>query len=200
MEAGAVGDDGSAWLVIGLGNHGPAHAGQRHNVGFLVVDRLAERMGAPFRLHKSRLAEVVEGRLAVPGPRVVLGRPRCYMNESGGPVIALTSFYGIDPGHVVAVHDELDIDFGALRVKLGGGDNGHNGLRSVRAALGTGEFYRVRVGIGRPSGRRGVSDFVLSGYSTAEKKELPLQVTDAADAVQSLITDGLGHTQQRFNR
>ena len=191
------------WLVVGLGNPGPTYAGHRHNVGYLVTDELAERMGSPFRSHKSGRADVVEGRLGAPGtpgPRVVLARGRGYMNESGGPVKALATFYKVPPERIVAIHDELDLPFGALRTKLGGGDNGHNGLRSLRGSLGTGDFYRVRVGIGRPHGRQDVADFVLSNYSPAERKELPLQVIDAADAVESLVTEGLEKTQQRFNR
>jgi PTH1 family peptidyl-tRNA hydrolase len=191
------------WLVVGLGNPGPAYAGHRHNVGYLVADVLAERMGSSFRAHKSGRADVVEGRLGAPGPdvpRVVLARPRSYMNESGGVVSTLSKFYKVPPDRVIAVHDELDIPFGALRVKLGGGDNGHNGLRSVRTSLGTGDFYRVRLGIGRPPGRQDVADFVLSNYSSTERKELPVLVVEAADAVESLVTDGLERTQQRFNR
>jgi PTH1 family peptidyl-tRNA hydrolase len=190
------------WLVVGLGNPGPAYAGHRHNVGYLVADELADRMGSAFRAHKSGRAEVVEGRLTppgTPGPRVVLARPRGYMNESGGPVKALATFYKVPPERIIAIHDELDIAFNTLRVKLGGGDNGHNGLRSMRGSLGTGDFYRVRAGIGRPPGRQDVADFVLSNYSTVEKKDLPFQVMDAADAVESLMTDGLEKTQQRFN-
>ncbi|QIK74266.1 aminoacyl-tRNA hydrolase [Nocardioides piscis] len=190
------------WLVVGLGNPGPTYANHRHNVGYLVTDELADRMGSSFRAHKSGRADVVEGRLAapgVPGPRVVLARPRCYMNESGGPVKALATFYKVSPERIIAIHDELDIAFNTLRVKLGGGDNGHNGLRSMRSSMGTGDFYRVRAGIGRPPGRQEVADFVLSNYSTAEKKDLPFQVFDAADAVESLINDGLEKTQQRFN-
>lgn len=190
------------WLVVGLGNPGEKYAGHRHNVGYLVTDELAARMGSPFRAHKSGRADVVEGRLGAPGvagPRVVLARPRCYMNETGGPVKALATFYKVEPDHVIAIHDELDIAFGTLRVKLGGGDNGHNGLRSMRSSLGTGDFYRVRAGIGRPPGRQDVADFVLSNYSSTEKKELPFQVMEAADAVETLITDGLERTQQKFN-
>jgi PTH1 family peptidyl-tRNA hydrolase len=190
------------WLVVGLGNPGPTYAGHRHNVGYLVADELASRMGAPFRAHKSGRAEVVEGRLTppgAPGPRVVLMRSRGYMNESGGPVSAVAKFYGVRPDHIVAVHDELDIPFGTLRVKLGGGDNGHNGLRSLRSSLGTGDFYRVRAGIGRPPGRQPVADFVLSNYSSTERAELPFQVGDAADAVVTLVTEGLEKTQSRFN-
>ena len=194
--------DNDVWLVVGLGNPGPTYAATRHNIGYLVTDELARRMGAPFRAHKSGRADVVEGRLAPPGrpaPRVVLGRPRSYMNEVGGPVKALATFYKVAPDHVVAIHDELDIAFGTLRVKLGGGDNGHNGLKSIRSSLGTGEFYRVRAGIGRPPGRMDPADYVLSSYSAAERKELPFQVDRAADAVETLIELGLDATQQRFN-
>ena len=194
--------DTPVWLVVGLGNPGPSYAGHRHNVGYLVADELATRMGASFRAHKSGRAEVVEGRLGTPGapgPRVVLARARCYMNESGGPVSTLAKFYKVPAQRIIAVHDELDIGFGTLRVKLGGGDNGHNGLRSMRASLGTGDFYRVRAGIGRPPGRQDVADFVLSDYSKVERRELPFQVDHAADAVESLVTEGLEKTQQRFN-
>ena len=190
------------WLVVGLGNPGPDYAGTRHNVGYLVTDELARRMGSPFRAHKSGRADVVEGRLTPPGqpgPRVVLARPRCYMNESGGPVKALASFYKVPTERIVAIHDELDIPFGSLRVKLGGGDNGHNGLRSLRSSLGTGEFYRVRAGVGRPPGRQDPADFVLSNYSAAERKELAFQVDRAADAVESLLAVGLDRTQGQYN-
>jgi PTH1 family peptidyl-tRNA hydrolase len=187
------------WLVVGLGNPGPSYAGNRHNVGYLVTDELADRMGGTFRAHKSSRAEVVEGRLGIGGPRVVLARARSYMNESGGPVAALASFYKVPVDRIIAVHDELDIPFDTMRVKLGGGDNGHNGLKSMRASLGSGEFYRVRVGIGRPPGRQAPADFVLSDYTAAERKLLPFGVDRAADAVESLITEGLEKTQARFN-
>ncbi len=195
-------ESADVWLVVGLGNPGPSYAGHRHNVGYLVVDELAARMSSSLRGHKSGRADVVEGRLGPPGaeaPRVVLVRARCYMNESGGPVKALASFYKVAPERVVAIHDELDLPFGRLRVKLGGGDNGHNGLRSLRSSLGTGDFHRVRVGIGRPPGRQDVSDFVLSNFSATERKELPFSVFEAADAVEALVTSGLAETQQRFN-
>ena len=194
--------DTEVWLVVGLGNPGPAYAGHRHNVGYLVVEELARRMGSPFRAHKSGRADVVEGRLGAPGtpgPRVVLAKPRSYMNEVGGPVKALATFYKIPPERVIAIHDELDIPFGTLRCKLGGGDNGHNGLRSLRSSLATGDFHRVRAGIGRPPGRQDVADFVLTNYSSVERKELPFQVDHAADAVETLVTEGLERTQQRFN-
>ena len=190
------------WLVVGLGNPGPKYAGHRHNVGYLVAEELAERLGSPFRSHKSGRADVVEGRVGAPGtpgPRLVLARPRSYMNEIGGPVKALATFYKVPAERIVAVHDELDIPFGTMRVKLGGGDNGHNGLRALRSSLGTGEFHRVRIGVGRPPGRQEVADFLLSDYTAAERKEVPLQVVLAADAVETLLTEGLERTQQKFN-
>jgi len=187
------------WLVVGLGNPGPAYAGTRHNVGYLVVDELARRIGGRLRAHKSGRAEVLEGRLGIGGPRVVLGRARSYMNESGGPVRALLSFYKVPPERLVLVHDELDLAFETLRVKCGGGDNGHNGLRSVRSALGTGEFNRVRVGVGRPPGRQSPADFVLAPYTSVERTVLPAQVDRAADAVEMLLLEGVEAAQQRFN-
>ncbi len=194
---------GDVWLVVGLGNPGPSYARHRHNVGYLVNDELASRMGGVFRPHKSGRADVVEGRLGVPGGiggvRAVLARPRCYMNETGGPVSTLARFYKVPVERIIAIHDELDIPFDTLRVKLGGGDNGHNGLRSMRKSLDSGDFYRVRVGIGRPPGRQSPADFVLSDYSSAERKLLPFQVDRAADAVESLVTEGLERTQSRFN-
>jgi PTH1 family peptidyl-tRNA hydrolase len=193
---------GVVWLVVGLGNPGPTYAGNRHNVGYFVVDELADRMGARFRAHKSGRADVVEGRFSPPGadgPRVVLARPRAFMNETGGAVKQLATFYKVPVERIVVVHDELDLPFDTMRVKLGGGDNGHNGLRSVRGALGTGDFHRVRLGIGRPPGRQDVADFVLSDYAAAERKVLPLQVSTAADAVESLVVDGLDRTQARYN-
>ena len=188
------------WLVVGLGNPGPSYAGNRHNIGYMVNDELAARGGSGFRPHKTGRADVVEGRIGGPGgARVVLARPRCYMNETGGPVSALAKFYKVPVERVIAVHDELDIAFDTLRVKKGGGDNGHNGLRSMRRSLDSGEFYRVRVGIGRPPGRQSPADFVLSDYSSAERKILPFQIDRAADAVESLVTDGLEKTQGRLN-
>ena len=186
------------WLVVGLGNPGRGYAATRHNVGYLVADVLAARVGGAWKKHKSGRADVIEGRLA--GERVVLGRARSYMNESGGPVSTLMSFYDVDPDHLIVIHDELDIDFGQLRLKSGGGDNGHNGLKSIRQSIGTGDFYRVRVGIGRPPGRQEVHDFVLKPYASVEKKELPVYVEEAADSIESLMTDGLAQAQSQFNR
>jgi PTH1 family peptidyl-tRNA hydrolase len=187
------------WLIVGLGNPGPSYAGNRHNVGYLVTDELATRMGGSFRAHKTGRADVVEGRLAIGGPRVVLARGRCYMNESGGPTSALAKFYKVPVEQIIAVHDELDISFDTLRLKLGGGDNGHNGLKSMRASLGSGDFYRIRVGIGRPPGRQSPADFVLSDYSAAERKILPFQIDRAADAIETLINEGLEQAQTQFN-
>ena len=195
-------DGDGVWLVVGLGNPGPTYAGTRHNVGYLVAEELVRRIGGRWKSHRTGRADVVEGRLGPIGPdapRAVIARPRCYMNESGGPVKALATFYKVPPERIVAIHDELDIPFGTLRSKLGGGDNGHNGLRSMRSALGTGDFHRVRVGIGRPPGRQNPADFVLSNYSTVERKELPFQVDTAADAVECLVEKGLAEAQQRFN-
>ena len=188
------------WLVVGLGNPGPTHAGNRHNVGYLVSEELVSRIGGSFRSHKTGRADVLEGRLGAPGGmRVVLARPRCYMNESGAAVSALMKFYKVPVERLVVVHDELDVPFDSLRVKLGGGDNGHNGLRSIRKSLDSGEFYRVRVGIGRPPGRMAPADFVLRDYSSIERKLLPFQVDRAADAVESLLVEGLERTQNSFN-
>ena len=195
-------DGDGVWLVVGLGNPGPTYAGTRHNVGYLVAEELVRRIGGRWKSHKTGRADVVEGRLGPIGPdapRVVIARPRCYMNESGGPVKALATFYKVPPERIVAIHDELDIPFDTLRVKKGGGDNGHNGLRSMRRSLDSGEFHRVRVGIGRPPGRQDPAAFVLSGYSSSERKVLPFQVDRAADAVESLVTEGLDKTQSRFN-
>lgn len=189
------------WLVVGLGNPGPEYAATRHNVGFHVVDLVADQMRARLARHKRAQAQTAEGRLGTPGSsvHVVMAESTSFMNESGGPVKALLDYYGIAPEHMIVIHDELDIPFTAIRVKLGGGDNGHNGLKSIRKALGTGDFYRVRVGIGRPPGRQEPADYVLRPFGSTERKELAEVVQRGADAVVSLITDGLDMTQNRFN-
>ncbi|MBE3011615.1 aminoacyl-tRNA hydrolase [Microbispora sp. NEAU-D428] len=184
------------WLVAGLGNPGPEYAGNRHNAGFMVLDELAARVGGRFKAHKSR-AEVVEGRLA--GLPVVLAKPLSFMNLSGGPVKALADFYKVTPDRVIVVHDELDIPYGALRAKTGGGDNGHNGLKSITKSLGTRDYPRIRFGIGRPPGRMDPATFVLRDFATAERKDLPFLVDRAADMVESLMTAGLEATQNRFH-
>lgn len=189
------------WLVAGLGNPGAGYAGNRHNVGFMVADLLASRMSGRFTSHKAGRAQVLEGRIGTPGVsshRVVLVKPMSFMNVSGGPVKALLDFYDIPVDRLVAVHDELDIDYGALRLKLGGGDNGHNGLKSLTKSLGSG-YHRVRFGVGRPPGRMEVADYVLKDFSTAERKELDYLVDRAADSVESLLVDGLERAQSTYN-
>ncbi|MGA4540324.1 aminoacyl-tRNA hydrolase [Uniformispora flossi] len=193
-QAHAAADNGP-WLVVGLGNPGPEYAGNRHNIGFLVADLLAERIGGKFKTHKSR-AQVVEGRLA--GHRVVLAKPMSFMNLSGGPVTALRDFYKVPLERIVVVHDELDIDFAVLRLKRGGGDNGHNGLKSITKSLGP-DYFRVRFGIGRPPGRMDVAAFVLKDFSSTERKGLDVEVDRAADAVESLVSDGLERAQSFYN-
>lgn len=184
------------WIIAGLGNPGPAYADTRHNAGQMVVVLLAERMGARFKAHKTR-NDIAEGRLA--GQPVTLARPQSYMNLSGGPVAALAAFYKLPAERIVVLHDELDIPFGAVRLKLGGGDNGHNGLRSITASLGTRDYYRVRFGIGRPPGRMDPAAFVLRDFSAAERKELPLAVDRCADAAETLITKGLAEAQNTYH-
>ena len=184
------------WLVVGLGNPGPSYAGNRHNVGHMVLDLLAERVGGRFKAHKGR-ADVVEGHLA--GQRTLLAKPKCYMNESGGPVASLRDFFKVPVGRIVAVHDELDIPYAAVRLKLGGGDNGHNGLRSLSSSLGSRDYLRVRVGIGRPPGRQDPADFVLKDFSAAERKDLAFHVDRAADAVEALLTGPLEAAQNVFH-
>ncbi len=184
------------WLVAGLGNPGPGYARNRHNAGFMVADVLAGRMGARFRRDRSHAAVAV-GRIA--GTAVILARPQRYMNLSGGPVAALHAFYKIPPDRIVVIHDELDLPFGTVRLKLGGGNNGHNGLRSVTAALGTRDFYRVRAGIGRPPGRMDPADFVLQDFSAAERAGLPQFLGRAADAVEALLGRGLAAAQNEFH-
>ncbi|ADG89846.1 peptidyl-tRNA hydrolase [Thermobispora bispora] len=184
------------WLIVGLGNPGPEYAMNRHNAGFMVADELANRIGGRFTVHKTR-AQVAEGRLS--GVPVVLAKPLSYMNLSGGPVKALADYYKIGPENIVVIHDELDIPFGALRAKTGGGDNGHNGLKSITKALGTRDYSRIRFGIGRPPGRMDPATYVLRDFATAERKDLPFLIDRAADMVESLLTEGLAATQNKFH-
>ncbi|MDF2146885.1 aminoacyl-tRNA hydrolase [Knoellia sp. p5-6-4] len=192
------------WLVVGLGNPGPRYAGNRHNVGAMVVDDLASRHGsARLKTHKSR-ASIAEVRLGVlpggaPGPKAVLAVPSSYMNESGGPVKALMQFFSIDTDHLVVIHDELDIPAGEVRLKKGGGEGGHNGLRSISSSLDTRDYLRVRVGIGRPPGRMEPADYVLRDFSVTERKDLPFLIGDAADATEQLVAEGLLTAQQRWH-
>ncbi|GEA81259.1 aminoacyl-tRNA hydrolase [Cellulomonas uda] len=198
------------WLVVGLGNPGPQYAGNRHNVGQMVLDELARRTGSSFGARASGLlsrrpqAAVAEARLGTlpggaPGPRVVLAKPTTYMNVSGGPVAALARYYDVPLERVVMVHDELDIPFADVRLKRGGGEGGHNGLRDTTKALGSKEYVRVRVGIGRPPGRQDPADFVLKDFSKTEAKDLDWLVDRAADAVEAVVLEGLEAAQQRFH-
>lgn len=184
-------------LVVGLGNPGPQYAKTRHNVGFMVADVLAARIGVPFKVHKKSGAEVATGRLG--GRSVVLAKPRCYMNESGRQIGPLAKFYSIAPDDVIVIHDELDIDFGKVRLKLGGGEGGHNGLRSVANALGSKDFQRVRIGIGRPPGRKDPAAFVLEPFSSTERTEVPTLCELAADATGLLAEVGLEPAQNQVH-
>jgi PTH1 family peptidyl-tRNA hydrolase len=184
------------WLVVGLGNPGPGYAATRHNAGFMVVDLLAERIGGRFKAHKGG-AEVVEGRVA--GQRVVLAKPKSFMNLSGGPTAAAQNFFKVPLEQLVVVHDELDIEYGALRLKRGGGDGGHNGLKSISKSVGSREYLRVRFGIGRPSGRQDPADFVLKPFNSTEAKDLPLNIDRAADAVEALLTGSLEAAQNQYH-
>jgi peptidyl-tRNA hydrolase, PTH1 family len=184
------------WLIAGLGNPGPEYAATRHNAGQMVLAELAGRVGARFKAHRTR-SDIAEGRLA--GQLVTLARPQSYMNLSGGPVAALAAFYKLSPERTVVIHDELDLPFGVVRLKLGGGDNGHNGLRSITASLGTRDYYRVRFGVGRPPGRMEAATYVLRDFTPTERKELPFAVDRAADAVETLITKGLIEAQNQFH-
>lgn len=184
-----------AWLVVGLGNPGAEYAHTRHNIGQMVVDELAARRSGRFTPHKTG-ARIVQTWLRPGADRLVLAKPNSYMNVSGGPVAALASFFGIDTGHVVVVHDELDIPDDAVKLKVGGGHGGHNGVRDVVKALHTPEFARVRVGIGRPSGRQEIADWVLSPFPRGARDALAVHVADAADAVEQLIGEGLEAAQR----
>lgn len=200
--------DPQPWLVVGLGNPGPAYAGHRHNVGAMVVAELAHRTDTRLgtsggRGGRARAASGI-ARLGVlpggrPGPRVVLAVPSTYMNVSGGPVASLMAFHRIDVDRLVVVHDELDLDPGVVRLKRGGGEGGHNGLRSITSAVGSRDYCRVRLGIGRPPGRQDPADYVLSDFPARDREETLLLVGDAADAVEALVQDGLTAAQQRFH-
>jgi len=196
------GDDdpgGDRWLVVGLGNPGPQYAGNRHNAGFLVADLLAQRIGARFKRHKRAVAEVAEGRLGYGGPPLVIAKPMTYMNLSGGPVAGLSQFYKIPAERIVAVYDEVDLPYGTMRARFGGGEAGHNGLRSLTKSLRTKDLYRLRFGVGRPPGRKDAADHVLSNFSAAERKDLDYLVDRAADFVEAIITKGLEPAQNTFH-
>jgi len=195
------------WLVAGLGNPGPTYAGTRHNVGAMVVEELCRRAGLSLSSARGQRAELARTRisaagLAVPSAQseaVILMRSRTYMNESGIAVRKVADFARVPVEQIIVVHDEIDLDLGQLRVKAGGGDNGHNGLRSIRAHLHSGDFLRVRIGVGRPPGHQDPADYVLKGFASREKAEVGVQVRLAADAVEYLMTEGLAAAQNRFN-
>jgi len=188
------------WLVVGLGNPGDEYSSTRHNIGQMVVDALAVRHNARWSKHKSR-TNVAAFKLGVgaEAASVIVAKSHGYMNESGGPMKALAAFYKVPPSQMIVIHDELDIPFAAIRSKLAGGDNGHNGLKSLTSALGGPDYFRVRMGIGRPQGRQDPADFVLKPFASAEKKTLPEFIARGADTVESLILKGLDITQQTFN-
>ena len=183
------------WLVVGLGNPGPRYELTRHNVGQLVVDELASRRGVAFKTHRAN-ARIAETWLRPGAAKLVLAKPNSFMNVSGGPVSALAQFFAVPAERTVVVHDELDIPFDTIKLKIGGGHGGHNGVRDVAKALDTPEFARVRVGIGRPAGRQDPADWVLEPFGTVDRKTLPVLISDAADAVEQLIGEGLAEAQQ----
>jgi PTH1 family peptidyl-tRNA hydrolase len=187
---------GERILLAGLGNPGPRYAATRHNIGFLVLDELADRVGGSFKAHKSGV-ELLQCRLA--GVSAALVKPRSYMNLSGGPVKAAARYFGVEPHGIVVVHDELDLEFGQVKLKFGGGENGHNGLRSLSSSLGTRDYYRVRFGIGRPPGRMDPADYVLKDFSAVERKELAFHIDRCADAVETLVAKGLAAAQNAFH-
>lgn len=201
------GTPSGSWLVVGLGNPGPTYQRHRHNIGYLVVEEMARRAGDRFTAPRGMRAEVVQTRIGPAGTGaigadtrpLVLMKARTYMNELGGPVAGVAAYHKVPVEQVIAIHDELDLEPGVLRLKLGGGDNGHNGLKSIRRSLGSGEFHRLRFGIGRPPGRQQPADFVLSDFPAAQRAELEVDIDRAADAVESLINDGLAAAQNRYN-
>jgi len=188
----------NTWLVVGLGNPGAQYAGNRHNVGQMVADELAARLGASFKTHKTP-SRVAEGFLRPGGPKLVIAKPNGFMNTSGGPVSALLKYYSLPADRLVLLHDELDIPFDTVRLKQGGGHGGHNGVRDVSKATDDGDFIRVRIGVGRPPGRQDAADFVLKDFSGTERQSLPSLVSDAADAVEAIVEHGLVAAQQRFH-
>jgi PTH1 family peptidyl-tRNA hydrolase len=190
-------EDVNAWLIVGLGNPGPSYSANRHNVGAMVVSELAVRTSSNLRSHKAR-ASAAEVRLSA-SSRAIIATPMTYMNESGGPVAGLLSFYKVSLENLIVIHDDLDIPFSQVRLKLGGGEGGHNGLRSITKSVGTRDYLRVRVGIGRPPGRMDAADYVLRDFSSAERSEVALLVSDAADAVERLVADGLVAAQQEWH-
>lgn len=188
----------NVWLVAGLGNPGPGYAGNRHNVGQMALDELADQVGARFSRHRTTTM-LAEGRLRPGGPKLVLIKPMSYMNTSGGPVSSAAQYFGIPPERTIIMHDDLDLPFETIRLKADGGHGGQNGVRDIIKALGTPQFLRVRIGIGRPPGRQDPADYVLKDFAAAERSRLSIVLGDAADAVQDVIDDGLTAAQQRWH-
>ena len=188
------------WLVVGLGNPGDKYAATRHNIGQMVIDELIRRHNVKISSHKSR-TDIAAFKLGVgvDAHPVIVAKSKSFMNETGGPIKALANFYSVEPKNIIVLHDELDIAFAAIRSKNGGGDNGHNGLKSMTSAFGTPEYFRVRLGIGRPMGEQDPADFVLKAFSKVEQKELGEFIDRGADVVESLISEGLERTQTRYN-
>ncbi|MBU3692384.1 MAG: aminoacyl-tRNA hydrolase [Candidatus Nanopelagicaceae bacterium] len=199
-SSGSDNQSTNRWLIVGLGNPGPEYEKTRHNIGAMVVNQMATTAGVKFSSHKAR-ANVAEFKLGfgADAPALVVATLRCYMNDSGGPTKALADFYKIKGDHIIIAHDELDIAYQAIRVKFGGGDNGHNGLKSITSALGTAEYFRLRLGIGRPPGQQNPADFVLKSFSSTEKKSIDEFLITGGQAVESLVQYGLEKTQQNFN-
>ena len=186
------------WLVVGLGNPGDKYAATRHNIGQMVIDELARRHLVKLSTHKSR-TDIAAFKLQAGEHSVIIAKSKSYMNETGGPIKALANFYSVEPVNIIVLHDELDIPFAAIRTKIAGGDNGHNGLKSMTSAFGGPDYYRVRLGIGRPMGQQDPADFVLKSFSKEEQKSLGEFIDRGADVVESLITKGLEATQSTFN-
>lgn len=189
------------WLLIGLGNPGKEYEKTRHNIGAALISEYAKKAGVKFSSHKSR-ADIAEISIGVGAQRVLLiaATLRCYMNESGGPTSSLANFFKVNSDHIIIAHDELDIPFQSIRVKYGGGDNGHNGLKSVTSGLSSSDYYRIRLGIGRPIGEQDPADFVLKPFSSAERKDLDLFLQRGIDAIELLITQGIEKAQNSFNK
>ena len=187
----------TAWLVVGLGNPGPDYATHRHSVGQRVVEEIAAQLGEKFTRHKS-IANVAEGRFQPGTDKVILATLLSFMNTSGVPIRRLADFFGVDPEHVIVVHDDIDLPFDTVRIKFGGGHGGQNGLRSTIQHVGA-EFVRVRVGVGRPTGQKDAAVHVLEPFSKSEREVLPSLIADAAGAVESIVLEGLSAAQLRYH-
>lgn len=189
-------------LIVGLGNPGEEYAATRHNAGFMVADELARRAGAKFGIDKRSRALTAQLRMGGPGAdgfAVVLAKPMSYMNLSGGPVSSLAKYYAVPATEVIVIHDELDLPYGTVRLKRGGGSAGHNGLKDLTKALGGPDYIRVRIGIGRPPGSQDAASYVLKPFSVAERKDVDVLIADAADAVADILALGLEAAQQRWH-